>query len=154
MDEVQNPSNSKCYTPSSEPFRIYSHPVYTASNDRIMIIDKRSRCSLFNPILKSLSTEEYHPLECNAVCSVDVHRRFGGTCCLHLSALLVACFLLVSCLSYSSTLMMEAVHSWEKSLNIYELQDITSQKVSTLHYPRCEEPQIQHEFCVIPRAIY
>jgi hypothetical protein len=27
MDKVRNPSNSVCYTPSSEPYRIYSYLV-------------------------------------------------------------------------------------------------------------------------------
>jgi hypothetical protein len=28
MDKVRNPSNSACYTPSSEPYRIYEIPCY------------------------------------------------------------------------------------------------------------------------------
>jgi hypothetical protein len=32
MEKVQKPSNSECYTPSSEPFRIYMKIIiYTAS---------------------------------------------------------------------------------------------------------------------------
>jgi hypothetical protein len=32
MDEVQKPSNSECYTPSSEPFRIYVHIAHAIWN--------------------------------------------------------------------------------------------------------------------------
>jgi hypothetical protein len=44
---------------------------------------------------------------------VKVNRQLGGMCLLHLQ--LVACFMLVSCLAFSSTLKMEAAYSSEMS---------------------------------------
>jgi hypothetical protein len=53
-------------------------------------------------------------------CSLlKVNRRFGGTCRLYLlqSYRLAACFMLVSCSAYSSTLKMEATCSSETSVD-------------------------------------
>jgi hypothetical protein len=65
---------------------------------------------------------------------IVIHRRFGGTYCLHLQGLLEnqatnqkeagskgapLCFLLVSHLPYSLTLKMEAIRSFETSVTFY-----------------------------------
>jgi hypothetical protein len=61
---------------------------------------------------------------------VEVHRGFGKTHCLHLQrqrvnqrsrkAVVAVYLLVVSCLAYSSTLMMEDVRSSESSVNFYQ----------------------------------
>jgi hypothetical protein len=52
--------------------------------------------------------------------TVKVSRRFRGTYCLHLQQSSTCCLLLlVSCLTYSSTLKMEAVHCSETSVDFH-----------------------------------
>jgi hypothetical protein len=57
----------------------------------------------------------------------EVHRRLGGTYCHKLQVLrmsqafLDACLLQISCLAYSCIPKMEAEHSFETSLNFYQI---------------------------------
>jgi hypothetical protein len=58
MDKVQKPSNSECYTPSSEPFRIYlnfSH-LEIKSVNRSLTIEKADM--LNNNFLNSVTIQE------------------------------------------------------------------------------------------------
>jgi hypothetical protein len=68
---------------------------------------------------------------CNMMQSIEVHRRFEGSYCLHL--LLDACFMLVSCVAYSSTLKMATICSSEQAFT--GLHGIIFQKTE-LHYSR------------------
>jgi hypothetical protein len=47
--------------------------------------------------------------------------------------LLATCFLLVSCLAYSSTLMMEAIFSYETLVDFQGLHDVISQKIEVFY---------------------
>jgi hypothetical protein len=72
-------------------------------------------------------------------CSVvKFNRRLGRTYLYVLDHLLAACFMLVSCLSYSSTLKMEATYFSETSVNFYRtiLHYIVVDKI--VHSHRCE----------------
>jgi hypothetical protein len=53
-------------------------------------------------------------------------------------ALLATCFLLVSCLSYSSTLKMEAVHSSEMMVDVCQTAQLYILENNTLH-SHCSE---------------
>jgi hypothetical protein len=44
MGKVQKPSNSECYMPSSEPFRIYIYRVFRAQADWILILPSPTSC--------------------------------------------------------------------------------------------------------------
>jgi hypothetical protein len=48
MDSVQKPSNSECYTPSSEPFRIYLHVYETLfeQSERKISLERISKTNL------------------------------------------------------------------------------------------------------------
>jgi hypothetical protein len=59
-------------------------------------------------------------------------------------ALLAACFLLVSCLAYSSALKIERVRPSETSVNYYWAAQLYMQEDNILH-SHSIEPQLQHK---------
>jgi hypothetical protein len=72
---------------------------------------------------------------------LKINRRFGLTCC----KALAACFMMVSCLAYSSTLNMEAICSSEKSV---DFQRTIQRYVPEVFIAPLWEPQnLQNDSC-------
>jgi hypothetical protein len=74
---------------------------------------------------------------------LKINRRFGETYCLHRheagkqAALLAKCFMLISCLAYSSTMMMEATYysdmsvHFQRTTRLYIPEDRTFKELVT-----------------------
>jgi hypothetical protein len=69
---------------------------------------------------------------------LKVSRRFVGTYCHDLQGLLATCWMLVSCLSYSSTLKMEATCSPGTSVDFQRASRRHIPEDRTLHNHRCQ----------------
>jgi hypothetical protein len=73
------------------------------------------------------------------LCSpAKVNRRFGRTYWHHFQYRISACFILVSALTYSSTLRMEAIRSSETSVYIYQKIRCYISEDRVLHSRQCE----------------
>jgi hypothetical protein len=68
--------------------------------------------------------------------SVDVHRRFEETYCLHLQS---RRFVLLTCYACSSTLNMEALHSSVKSANFYRTSQRYTPEDCTFYNYDCDK---------------
>jgi hypothetical protein len=93
-------------------------------------------------------------LKRSALCDVTprsllkINQSFGGACRLHLRGLLATCFMLVSCLAYSSTLKMEARCFSETSVDFQRTTRRYIPEDRTLHNHRCENLRAYNEIPV------
>jgi hypothetical protein len=80
--------------------------------------------------------KEFHLLRYNATHFVEIQRRFEES--IGYVAFLAACFMLVSCLVYSSTMELEATRSSETSVDFRRTRRRYIPEDRTIHNHRCE----------------
>jgi hypothetical protein len=81
MEKVQNPSYSVCYTPSSEPFRIYSMHVVTIRSERrsylrIQTYSIIRTCRILKAKLYSSFNNSLHCSKRNVICFCKLQSLF------------------------------------------------------------------------------